>query len=130
MITVSFVILDCSSRFSLADGSPPAPPAATIAVPTRLRPSALPRSRLGSFSAAGAESESGQALRAVVRNARAGDLVERTIPLDGVAHQFRGVPVNLVEIGTVWRQPDVVRAAADDSADPPEGAISRNLRAR
>src|SRR5580692_9299003 len=103
MITVSFVILDCSSRFSLADGSPPAPPTATSAVPTRLLPSALPRSRLGSFSAAGAESESGQAPAGCCTECSRCDLVERTIRLDGVAQQFRGVPVNLVEIGTVWR---------------------------
>src|SRR6266404_8307969 len=91
MITVSFVILDCSSRFSLADGSPPAPPAATIAVPTRLRPSALPRSRLGSFSAAGAESESGQAVRAVVRNARAVEAPTRDVAVAGHRRERQSV---------------------------------------
>src|SRR5580700_7048175 len=98
MITVSFVILDCSSRFLLAVGSPPAPPTASarlfaIDIPSRCRRTYCCHIRRRAV--AGVESESRQALRAVVRDVRAGNLVERTIRLDGVAHQLRGISVNL-----------------------------------
>src|SRR5882762_4182252 len=77
-----------------------------------------------------ARSESRQALRAVVGDGRAGDFLQRTVRLGGVAHQFRGIPVNLVEIGAIRREPVVARAAADGSIQRPEGAISRHFRAR
>src|SRR5262245_16244593 len=48
----------------------------------------------------------------------------------GVAHQFRSIPVDLVEIGSIRRDPVVARAAGDVSAEPPGGAISRNPGAR
>src|SRR5262245_50837116 len=75
-------------------------------------------------------SEPRQALRAVVGNRHAGDLLERTVRMSGVAHQFCGIPVNLVEMGAVWRDPVVGRAAAHGSVEPPSGAVSGNLRAR
>src|SRR5262245_61635542 len=77
-----------------------------------------------------AESESRQALRAVVGNCHAGDLLERTIRMSGVPHQFRGICVDLVEIGAIWRDQVVARAADHGSVEPPGGAVSRNLRAR
>src|SRR5215471_6611241 len=77
-----------------------------------------------------AESESRQALRAVVRNLHAGDLVERPIRLRGVTHQFRGIAVDLVKIRAIRRDPVVGRATGDVSTEPPGGAVSWNLRAR
>src|SRR6266481_2523235 len=59
------------------------------------------------------ESESRQPLRAVVGNPHAGDLLKRTVWLCGVPHQLRGVPVDLVEIGAIWRNPAIARSAAD-----------------
>jgi hypothetical protein len=38
-----------------------------------------------------------------------------TIRLGGIAHQFRSIPVDLVEVGAIRRQPDVARAAANGS---------------
>src|SRR5216684_3260771 len=75
-------------------------------------------------------SESRQALRAVVGNIRAGDFVQRTVRLNGVTDQLRGIPVDLVEIGVVGRQPAIARTAGNDSIEPPEGSISGNLGAR
>src|SRR5262245_54107438 len=77
-----------------------------------------------------AASESRQTLRAVVRNLYAGNLLERAVRLSGVAHQFRGIPVDLVEKGAIRREPVVGRAADHGSVEPPGGAVSRNLRAR
>src|SRR5262249_52555945 len=77
-----------------------------------------------------AASESRQALRAVVGDLHTRDLLERTVRLRRVAHQLRGIPVDLVEIGAIRRQPAIARAAAHDSIDRSEGAISRNNRAR
>src|SRR5260370_38641381 len=64
-------------------------------------------------------SESRQALRAVVGNGRAGDLFERAVRLDGVADQFRGICVGLVEVGRICRQPAIARTTAEDSCEPP-----------
>jgi len=77
-----------------------------------------------------AQSESRQALGAVVRNLDAGHFVQRTVWLSGIAHQLRGIAVDLVEIRAIWRKPVIARAAANGSIDRPEGAISQNLRAR
>src|SRR5262249_21538500 len=77
-----------------------------------------------------AASESRQALRAVVRDLHAGELLERTVGLGRVPNQLRGIAVNLVKIRTIRRDPVVGRAAGDVSTEPPGGAVSRNLRAR
>src|SRR5260370_7396616 len=74
--------------------------------------------------------EARQALRAVVRNPHTADLPQRTVRLNGVAHQFRGVPVNLVEIGAIRGHPAIARAATDVATKRPEGAVSGNSRAR
>src|SRR5258708_10950922 len=76
-----------------------------------------------------ANSKSRQALRAVVGNFHTGDLSERAVPVSGVAHQLRGIPVDLVEVGAIWRNPAIARAAAHGSIDRSEGAIASNLRA-
>src|SRR5215472_1630598 len=75
-------------------------------------------------------SESCQALRAVVGNLHAGDLVERPVRLRGVTHQFRGIAIDLVKIRAVRRDPAVGGATGDVSTEPPGGAVSRNLGAR
>src|SRR5262249_48753064 len=77
-----------------------------------------------------AASESGQALRAVVGDLHAGDLFERTVRSRGVAHQFRGIPVDLVEVGSIGRDPVIARSATDISTQRPEGSIARDLRTR
>jgi hypothetical protein len=77
-----------------------------------------------------AQSESRQTLRAIVRNSHVGDLFKRTVRLSGVAHQFRGIPIDLVEIRAIWRNPVIAGAAANGSVDRSEGAVSRNARAR
>ena len=71
---------------------------------------------------AGAHSKSRQALRAVVGNFHTGDLSERAVPVSGVAHQLRGIPVDLVEVGAIWSNPAIARAAAHGSI-----AIASNL---
>src|SRR5215468_8905292 len=76
------------------------------------------------------DSESRQALRAVVGNLHAGDLVERPVWLRSVTHQFRGIAVDLVKIRAIRRSPVVARAAGDVSTEPPGGTVSRNPRAR
>src|SRR6266851_9446250 len=68
-------------------------------------------------------------MRAIVGNTHASDLVKRTFRLNGVPHQFRGIPVDLVEIDPIWCHPGITRAAADESIERPERPISRNLRA-
>src|SRR5262249_14406006 len=98
------------------------------------RPHALPANRKGLICGREqtvllTESESRQALRAVVRNFYAGDLVERTVRLSGIPNQLRGIAVNLVEIGAIRRNPAVARSAGDIPAERPGGAVSRNLRA-
>src|SRR5262245_26264135 len=75
-------------------------------------------------------SESRQALRAVVRDLHAGDLLERTVRLSSVTAQLCGVPVGLVEIRAIRCDPAVRRAAGDVSTEPPGGAVSRNFLAR
>jgi hypothetical protein len=50
-------------------------------------------------------------------------------PVSGVAHQLRGIPVDLVEVGAIWRNPAIARAATHGSIDRSEGAIASNLRA-
>src|SRR5262249_39640429 len=75
-------------------------------------------------------SEARQALRAVVRDGRAGDLVERAVGLDGVADKLRRVGVKLVQVRAVGRQPVITGTAADGSVQRPEGAIPWYLRAR
>src|SRR6266851_8707801 len=75
-------------------------------------------------------SESRQALRAVVRDGRAGDLFERTVRLDGVADELRRVAVDLVQAGAGGAYPAVARAAADGPVERAAPlAIARNLRA-
>jgi len=49
-------------------------------------------------------SKSRQPLRAVVGNCYAGDLLKRAVRLSSVTLQFRSVPVDLVEIGTIGRK--------------------------
>src|SRR5215510_12264617 len=78
----------------------------------------------------GMESESCQALRAVVGNRDAGYFFQRAVRFGGVAHQFRGIPVNLVQIGAIRRDPIVAGAAADVATKRPEGAIAPDIRAR
>src|SRR5581483_4285486 len=63
------------------------------------------------------------------RDLHARNLFERTVRQSGVAHQLRGIAVDLVEISAVRRQPVIARAATHDSIERSEGAISRNLRA-
>src|SRR5262249_32180973 len=75
-------------------------------------------------------SEARQALRAGVRDGRAGDLVERAVGLDGVADKLRRVGVKLVQVRAVGRQPVITGTAADGSVQRPEGAIPWYLRAR
>src|SRR4029077_4940864 len=75
-------------------------------------------------------SESCQALRAVVGNPDAGHLFQRTIRLSGIAYQLRCIPVDLVEISAIRREPAIARAAANHSIDCAESAISRDLGAR
>src|SRR5262249_29540318 len=104
---------------SLSDALPASPFGEPEGLNSRLRSD-------GPFS----ESESRQALRAVVGNLHAGDLVERPVRLSGVTHQFRRIAVDLVKIRAVRRDPVVGRAAGDVSTAPPGVAISRNLRAR
>src|SRR5262249_53472564 len=77
----------------------------------------------------GMKSESCQALRAVVGNRDAGYFFQRAVRFGGVAHQFRGIPVNLVQIGAIRRDPIVAGAAADVSTKPPEGAIALDVGA-
>src|SRR5215468_4522402 len=71
------------------------------------------------------ESESRQALRAVVWNPGTGNFRERAVRPRRVAHQLRGIPIDLVETVAIRRQPAVARSAAHGSIDRPEGAISR-----
>src|ERR1700746_1148594 len=54
-----------------------------------------------------AESESRQALRAVRGDRDAFNLLKGTVRLSGVAHQFRSIPVDLVEIFAIRRQPAI-----------------------
>src|SRR5262249_10269064 len=63
----------------------------------------------------------------VVGNLHAGDLLKRTVRLSGVAHQFRGIPVDLVEIGAIRRNPGIARSAGDGSVETSGGAIARHL---
>src|SRR5262249_62316955 len=74
-----------------------------------------------------AASESGQPLWAVVGDLDAGDLLERAIRLRRVAHQLRGIPVDLVEIGAVGRNPVIGRPAGDGGVETSGGAITRYL---
>src|SRR5262249_50816979 len=74
-------------------------------------------------------SESGQTLRAVIRNLHTADLAERPVRLRRVTHQFRRIAVDLVKIRAVRRDPAVGWAAGDVSTESPGGAVSRNLRA-
>src|SRR4029077_11382872 len=94
---------------------------------------AKPKSCAGSSCssrALGAESESRQTLRAVVGDLDACDLLKRTVWLGGVAHQFRSISIDLVEIGAIWRNPAIARATANHSINSSESSISRDLRAR
>src|SRR6266403_1797510 len=78
----------------------------------------------------GGESESRQTLRAVVGDGDTGNLLERAVWFGGVPHQLRGVPVDLVEIGAIRRNPVITRSTADVSAKSPEGAIALDVGAR
>src|SRR5215468_222668 len=104
---------------SLSDALPASPFGEPEGLNSRLRSD-------GPFS----ESESRQALRAVVGNLHAGDLVERPVRLRGVTHQLRGIAVDLIKIRAIRRDPVVGWAAGDVATEPPGGAVSRNLRAR
>src|SRR5262249_2492963 len=75
-------------------------------------------------------SKSHQALRAVVGYLDAGDLLQRTVRLRGIRNQFRGIPVDLVEMPAIRRNPAVARSAGDGSVEPPGGAVPRTLAAR
>src|SRR4029434_7605168 len=75
-------------------------------------------------------SKTRQALWTVVWNLNAGDFLERTVWLCGVANQFRSVPVDLVQKGTIRRHPVISRSAGDGRVEASGGAISRNFRAR
>src|SRR5215469_7369301 len=77
-----------------------------------------------------ARSESRQALRTVVRNPYAGDFSERTVRLCGVADQFRRIAIDLVEMRTVGRDPDIAGTAAHRAVEGTKSAIARNPRAR
>src|SRR5260370_5095324 len=70
-----------------------------------------------------------QALTGLVRNARAGDLLQRAVRLDGIAAQLRSVRVDLVEVGSAGAYPAVARAATEGPIERAEGAIAGNLRA-
>src|ERR1700747_2319380 len=72
-------------------------------------------------------SESRQSLRAVVGNRDAGYFFQRAIRLGGVPHQLRCIPVDLIQVFAIRRNPAVARAAADISTEPPEGAIALDL---
>ena len=48
----------------------------------------------------------------------------------GVADQLRGIPIDLIEIRAIRRDPVVGRATGHGSVERPGGAVSRNLRAR
>src|SRR5215813_11424609 len=76
-----------------------------------------------------AKSESSQAFRAVVGNRDAGNLLQRAVCVGCVSHQLRGVPVDLVEIGTVGRNPVIARSTADVATQAPEGAIAGDVGA-
>ena len=58
-------------------------------------------------------SESRQALWAVIGNVHTGDLLQRTVRLRRVPHQLRGIAVDLVEIGSIGRNPAIARSAGD-----------------
>src|SRR5258708_2506110 len=75
-------------------------------------------------------SESRQPLRAVVRDGDAGHLLQRAVWFGGVPHQLRRIPIDLIQVFTIRRNPAVARAAADVSTKRPEGAIALDLGAR
>src|SRR5260370_36321658 len=75
-------------------------------------------------------SESRQTLWAVVGNRDTGYFFQRAVWFGGVPHQLRGIPVDLVEVFTIRRNPAVARSTADVSTKPPEGAIALDLGAR
>src|ERR1700756_3015161 len=72
-------------------------------------------------------SESCQALRAVVGDGDTGNLLQRAIRFRGVPHQLRRIPIDLIQVFAIRRNPAVARAAADISTEPPEGAIALDL---
>src|ERR1700730_7461902 len=74
-------------------------------------------------------SESRQTLRAVVGDGDTGNLLQRAVGSSGVPHQLRGVPIDLVEKGAIWRHTIVARAATDVSTKRPEGAIALDVGA-
>src|SRR5580692_2954416 len=75
-------------------------------------------------------SEPGQALRAVVGNLHTRDFLQGAVRMRGVADQLRGIPIDLIEIRAIRRDPVVGRATGHGSVERPGGAVSRNLRAR
>src|SRR5262245_12303910 len=77
----------------------------------------------------GPKSESCQPLRTVVRYRDAGALLERAVRLGRVAHQLRGIAVDLVEIGAIRRNPAIGWSAGDGRVETSSGAIARHLRA-
>ena len=85
--------------------------------------------RVGSRRFSWANSKSRQALRVVVANFHPGDLVERPVGPRGVAHQYRGISVDLVEIGSIRRNPVIARSAGDGGVETSGRAVARNLRA-
>src|SRR6266851_10015519 len=76
------------------------------------------------------ESESRQALRTVVGDGDTGNLHQRAVRFRGVPHQLRRIPIDLIQVFTIRRNPAVARAAADVSTKRPEGAIALDLGAR
>src|SRR5262245_6350104 len=76
------------------------------------------------------QSESRQALRAVVGDRDAGDLLQRTVVVCGVADEFGGVSVNLKQVRAVRRNPVVARSAGDGCIETSGRSIAWNSRAR
>src|SRR5258707_1379772 len=75
-------------------------------------------------------SESRQPLRAVVRAGDAGPPLQGAVWFGRVPHQLRRIPIDLIQLFTIRRNPAVDRAAADVSPKRPEGAIALDLGAR
>src|SRR5262249_39303516 len=74
--------------------------------------------------------ETDEPLRAVVRDRRARDFLERSVRLRRIAHELRRVRVDLVQVRAVRREPAVARAAADGVVQGAKRAVALDLRAR
>jgi len=76
------------------------------------------------------KSESRKPLRTVVGNLDIADFRQRPVRLSGIANQLRGIPVDLVEIRAVRRDPAIGGTAGHRSVQSPGGAVPRDPRAR